>query len=111
MDMTIGMRIKECRIKMRMTQEELAIKMCTKKQTISAYENDKIDMKISVLFELAKILGTTVSYLVEGEAMEMNEEVKQIGLLIGRMENAELRKVALEQIELLCRFEKSQMKG
>ena len=44
MEKTVGMRIRECRVKMGMTQEELAIRMCTKKSTISAYELDKIDV-------------------------------------------------------------------
>lgn len=49
MEKTIGMRIKECRMKMEMTQDELAEALLTKKSTISAYENDKIDIKVSVL--------------------------------------------------------------
>ena len=38
MEMTMGMRIRECRVKMGMTQEELAEAIYTKKCTISAYE-------------------------------------------------------------------------
>lgn len=34
---------------MGMTQEEMAEALLTKKSTISAYENDKIDIKISIL--------------------------------------------------------------
>ena len=49
MEKTLGMRIKECRMKMGMTQEELAEALLTKKSTVSAYENDKIDIKISIL--------------------------------------------------------------
>ena len=40
MEKTLGMRIKECRMKMGMTQDELAEALLTKKSTISAYEND-----------------------------------------------------------------------
>ena len=49
MEKTIGMRIRECRVKMGMMQEEMAEALLTKKSTISAYENDKIDIKISIL--------------------------------------------------------------
>ena len=49
MEKTIGMRIRECRVKMGMTQDELAEALLTKKSTISAYENDKIDIKVSRL--------------------------------------------------------------
>ena len=47
MEMTMGMRIRECRVKMGMTQEELAEALFTKKCTISAYETGKIDVKVS----------------------------------------------------------------
>lgn len=63
MEKTIGMRIKECRVKMGMTQDELAERLLTKKSTVSAYENDKIDIKISILKQIAKELDTTVFYL------------------------------------------------
>lgn len=106
--MTIGNRIKECRIKMGITQEELAEKMCIKKQTISAYENDRIDLKVSVLKELVAALETTVSYLVEGGEGESDTEIKQITILLKRMHNTELRKVALEQIKALSRLEKNE---
>ena len=56
MEKTIGMRIKECRTKLGMTQEELASLLCTKKLTVSAYELDKIDVKVSIIKEMAQIL-------------------------------------------------------
>ena len=62
MEKTIGMRIRECRIKMGITQEELASLMMTKKSTISAYENDRIDIKVSILKEISKKLDTSVFY-------------------------------------------------
>ena len=35
----------------------------TKKSIVSAYENDKTDIKISILKQMAKILDTSVFYL------------------------------------------------
>ena len=46
MEKTIGMRIKECRMKLGMTQEDLADAMFVPKTTISSYERDAVDMKI-----------------------------------------------------------------
>ena len=43
MEKTIGMRIRECRVKMGITQEELAETIYTKKCTISAYETGSED--------------------------------------------------------------------
>lgn len=67
MEMTMGMRIRECRVKMGMTQEELAGQICCKKSLISQYENDKVDIKGSIIVELAEYLGTTTGYLLNGE--------------------------------------------
>ena len=65
--------IQECRVKMGMTQEKLAETLITKKSTISAYENDKIDIKVSVLKDLAKVLCTNVSYLVDGDENDISQ--------------------------------------
>ena len=67
MEKTIGMRIRECRVKMGITQEELAEQICCKKSLISQYENDRVDIKGSVIVELAEYLGTTTGYLLNNE--------------------------------------------
>ena len=102
MEKTIGMRIRECRVKMGMTQDELAEALITKKSTISAYENDKIDIKISILKQIAALLGTTIAYLADGEKTEIGEDVMQVALLLQGMQNEELRKVAMAQVKLLA---------
>ena len=102
MEKTIGMRIRECRVKMGMTQDELAEALLTKKSTISAYENDKIDIKISILKQIAALLGTTIAYLADGEKTEIGEDVMQVALLLQGMQNEELRKVAMAQVKLLA---------
>ncbi len=65
---TIGSRIKELRILRGLTQEKLAEILCTKKSVISYYEHDRIDMKKSVIEDLAKALETTYEYLACGIA-------------------------------------------
>ena len=101
MEKTIGMRIKECRIKMGMTQEELAEALLTKKSTISAYENDKIDIKISILKQIAKELDTTVFYLAGEQDEDISNEVMQMAMVLQQIQNKELRKVAIEQAKVL----------
>lgn len=66
MELTIGKRIREMRLAAGMSQEQLAEALCTKKCTISAYETDKIDIKSSILKELATVLHCSASYLLEG---------------------------------------------
>lgn len=102
MEKTMGMRIKECRLALGMTQEELADVLQMKKVTLSAYENDRIDIKVSILKEMAVGLGTTVAYLIDGEGNEFDLEIMQAARLLQRIENEQLRKVAMEQVKVLA---------
>ena len=101
MENTVGMRIRECRVKMGITQEELADMMCTKKSTISSYELGKNDVKVGILEEMAPLIGTTVAYLAGGETCGFSPEVIQIAMILEGMQNEELRRVAMEQMKLL----------
>ena len=102
---TIGMRIKEQRKKMRMTQEELAEIMCVPKSTVSAYENDKVDIKGSVLIELSNMLYTTPNYLlgygdkpgVGDEAEAMNDVVSSI---FNRIKDDKVKELIIAQIKV-----------
>ena len=96
----MGTRIRESRKKMGMTQQELAEKMYIDKRTISAYEKDKIDIKVSVLKELASILEVTAGYLIDGEMEEIEADLLQLKILIGSL-NPDLRKVAVKQLRIL----------
>lgn len=102
MEKTIGMRIKECRLILGMTQEELADVLRMKKITLSAYENDRIDIKVSILKEIAMGLGTTVAYLVDGDESEFGLEVMQVARLLQGIENEQLRRAAMEQVKVLA---------
>ena len=60
--------MKKCRKANGLSQQALADKLFMRKSTISNYENEKIrEISIITLQELAAVLGTTVSYLVEGK--------------------------------------------
>ena len=61
---TLGQRIKAQRMKMGYTQEKFAELMCIPKKTISGYENDRVDIRSSVISELAEHLHTTPNYLL-----------------------------------------------
>ena len=103
MEKTIGQRIKECRKNKGMTQEALAEKMLTDKSTISLYENDKIDIKSSVITELAKALGCTGGYLIEGSGMaDANEEIL---MLFSQIKSEKVKAIAIKQLEALISLE------
>lgn len=99
---TMGMRIKKLRIAMGLTQEELATRLLTKKMTISAYENDRIDIKISILKEIARILRTSISYLAEGEVYELSKEALQIAVLLQGIKREEIRETAIKQVQMMA---------
>ena len=108
MEKTIGMRIRECRLALGMTQEELAERLYIKKATVSAYENDRFDMKVSVLKDIAKELKITVAYLVEGEVEEILPEAMQIAMMLQGMKSKELRRAAMEQVKVLIGVDEKQ---
>ena len=78
---TLGQRIRAQRIRLGMTQEELAEEMNTTKSMISYYENDHGDMKQSMIAEFAKVLGTTVEYLVCGVIKEGSPDASSAEML------------------------------
>ena len=97
----MGTRIRKQRIMIGMTQDELAEKLCIPKTTISAYENDKIDIKGSRIAELARALFTTPNYLL-GFEEEKNEEQRMgegILAMLGRIQDEKSKKMLMVQIE------------
>lgn len=66
--MTIGERIKNRRISLGLTVEQLAAKLNKNRATIYRYESDEIEnMSISVLEPLAKVLHCSPAYLMGWE--------------------------------------------
>ena len=60
-------KIQEIRKALKLSQEELA-KLCdVSRQTINAVENNKYDPSLSLAFDLAKNLKTTVDELFDSE--------------------------------------------
>ena len=62
--MTTGERIRDLRIKKEMSQKELADMINVERITISAFERDRVEPNTEKLFEIAEILGASVSYLI-----------------------------------------------
>lgn len=80
------------RITIGLTQEQLAEAMCVPKSTISAYENNKVDIKSSVVDELSKHLLTSPNYL-HGykEEQEQDPYVVSAAAIFGRLRMRRLR--------------------
>lgn len=73
----IGKRIKQKREELKITQEELAVKLGYKsKTTIAKIENGTNDIVQSKVVEFAKALNTTVAYLMGWDDNEEQEGIE-----------------------------------
>lgn len=87
---------------MHMTQEELAEIMCIPKSTISAYENNKVDIKSSVIVELARNLHATPNYFLgyENSVPEEDALVMAISSIIRKIEDKHIRELLVAQMRV-----------
>ncbi len=97
---TMGQRIRAQRMRLGMTQEELAEKLFLKKSTISYYENDKKEMSASGLGELARALHTTPDHLLGFEEKEDPFEEEAMSIL-RVIKDETVRKMLLKQMRAL----------
>lgn len=96
---TLGQRIKAYRIKMGMSQDELAEIMNIPKKTLSGYECDRVDIKSSVIVDLARCLETTPNYLL---GYEENTVIKEITEILRNMTDEKVKEMLLIQIKALA---------
>ena len=71
-----------------------------KKSTISMYENDKVDIKGSILIELSGVLHTSPNYLLGME--EYEEDLLEIITVYKNLKGSKTKQIALEQMKLLA---------
>ena len=58
-------RIKELRIKNKLTQKDISKKLEISISTYSNYENGKTAVSVSILSKLAKIYNTSIDFIIE----------------------------------------------
>ena len=70
---------------------------------ISNYENDRIDIKSSLIAELQKVLGTDPNYLILGkkEGKADNDFESEAGALFSKITDPKIQKMLLKQIRAL----------
>ena len=81
-DINIGIKIKNLRNSLKLTQKELAKKLNIKRETIHKYENGIIkNIKYETIEKLAKIFNVTPQYLLglddDDTSIPSKEELKQ----------------------------------
>lgn len=91
--MEMGERIKERRLAMNLTQEELAQKLGLQKSAIAKYENGRVEnIKRSVISKMADILECTPSYLMGWETNDRRDEP----IILGSELNSIFEKLSME---------------
>ena len=110
-EMTTGERIRSIRKKKGISQETLAEAVFTKKQTISLYEQDKLELKVSMLKRIAKVLGIPVADLIEEDettekmdVIHMTYDITEASAILRSMSPA-YRKAAIAQLRALLALE------
>lgn len=75
--MELGNRIKKFRKKTNLSQEELADKVYTSRQTISNWENDKTYPDINSLKLLSNVFDVSLDNLIQGDIEKMKKEINE----------------------------------
>ncbi len=75
--MNISKTIKEQRIKLSLSQEELADKVYVTRQTISSWENDKSYPDINSLILLSQVFSITIDNLLKGDLEVMEKMIEK----------------------------------
>lgn len=77
--MSMSKRIKDCRIAMNYTQEELANKLGLQKSAIAKYENGRVEnIKRSVIEQMASVLDCTPSYLMGWDDATLTDKLNTL---------------------------------
>jgi transcriptional regulator with XRE-family HTH domain len=71
----VGSRIREIREKRGMTQDQLADAISISKGFLSEVENNKRNVSSQILLRIAKALGASVDFLLQGKSRKANEGI------------------------------------
>lgn len=113
---TIGSRIRELRLKNRVSQEQLALYLnFENKGTISSYETDRRSVPTEVVIRLAEFFHTTTDYILcgrlsESDMLQMEPELEETVKILLSLTSVAARKTALEQIRALASMEEAMLR-
>lgn len=98
MSVTLGGRIRELRKNRGLTQEELGERLLIDKSTISQYEHDAIDIKCSVLQEIARTLHVFPGYFFVGD--DFNPKIREAVDTLASIKDEKLLQAAVDHIKV-----------
>lgn len=97
LDMTeMGKRIRERRLFLSMSREELGVRLGVSVQFIADIESGSKGVSLKRLYALCQILGVTADYILAGECLE---------------ENDDLLRAREKVMGILCRCDADQLRG
>lgn len=103
--MSVGKKIKELRLSKHITQEELALSICSTKQTIYKYEKEIItNIPFDKLVKIAHALDTTPAYLMgwdKAPTPDIKKGNSEIASLVIRLRTDRLFLEAVKKIDKL----------
>ena len=102
---SMGERIRELRMLRGLTQEELALLLYRKKNTISQYENNDVDMRASVIEQLAEVLNTEPGYFF-GQTDTRIEAEKGAKDVLRNIRDQRFMRAAYEHLRIVGNTEK-----
>lgn len=103
----IGMRVRECRNEIGLSQEGLAEKLGMKRTNVANYEGGRVVPPGNILLEMAEIFGVTTDYLLgisddPDSSIPLDENLMQIQRAKRKLKSADKEKMdkMLENVKL-----------
>lgn len=78
----IGNRLTECRIKMGLSQEQVAEKLNTSRNTISTIENGGQEFSLSKQRGFSQIYGVSLDYIMYGQSSKQTPQEELIQMIM-----------------------------
>ena len=91
MSTKFGKALKDYRLKEKLSLEEMAQKLGTKKQTLSRYERGERQPKISIAAKFSDILGIPMSELAGGIEDDQTETTHEDIMIIEKLKSEKVR--------------------
>lgn len=104
---TVGGRIKKLRLDARLSQEDLAgLLYLENKSSVSSYETNRRGISGDLAIQLAEVLCSSVSYILNGDG-EVDDITSETMELLKQLKNNAVKQTALKQIKALIELEKN----
>lgn len=99
---TVGGRIKHLRTQAGLSQDELAERLnLGNRASVSLYEANRRAVSGELAVELARVLGSSVNYILMGEEEPDDPIEKEIIMLVKSVESDDFKRAILQQVRVI----------